>query len=329
MSPFLCLAALFMLTNPANADTVLFSNPCNSSEDFLTSGSAFVDFGAFGDCPSSGSACAKISEHYMQTKSGDIDTTGYTDIALLFDAVFMNWDLNVDAETKFTVKGYHSVSVEEIIMTHSTANGTVLGTAPRSFEYALGSWAENYESMQIQFELSKNGTEASSAVVYIDNIVVKSITNIDGTTTTELVSDSTTTDQSMTSDTDGTTEPTTEPTADPLPLSDSLSAEDQYELVTFGFLAITGFIIIASFIDAHYVPKRRNDFYSGSAVVTASFQTLDLISDIFFGAKMLSWLYTPCTLDQCQRSILHSLCTERQFVADENCNANGVVQGYE
>ncbi len=59
-----------------------------------------------------------------------------------------------------------------------------------------------------------------------------------------------------------------------------------YEIVILLILAILVTIIIASYIDANCIGGRRNDFYRIGALVTASFQTLDLISDCFFCAKM-------------------------------------------
>ena len=62
---------------------------------------------------------------------------------------------------------------------------------------------------------------------------------------------------------------------------------------SIGFGSFSGVIIIASFIDARCIRGRRNDFYSAAALITASFQIMDLISDIFFAVKLMTLSLTP------------------------------------
>ena len=54
-------------------------------------------------------------------------------------------------------------------------------------------------------------------------------------------------------------------------------------------VAVSTLIIIASYIDAYYIGGRRNDFYRSNALISAVFQILDLVSDVFFCLKLLSY----------------------------------------
>ena len=56
-------------------------------------------------------------------------------------------------------------------------------------------------------------------------------------------------------------------------------------------LILTTLVITTSYIDAHCIEKRRNHFYRSSALISAGFQILNLIFDIFFCLKLL--LYHP------------------------------------
>ena len=95
-----------------------------------------------------------------------------------------------------------------------------------------------------------------------------------------------------------TTEPITEPTNAPMTpdstptKSPSISppspivSQRLYGYVVIGFLGFSALVVASSYIDAQSI--RGNDFYSASALVSAAFQILDLISDLFFCAEMLS-----------------------------------------
>ena len=69
-----------------------------------------------------------------------------------------------------------------------------------------------------------------------------------------------------------------------------------YEGIIIGLLCLFSVVIIVSYVDARCIRGRRNDFYSVGALVTASFQIMDLISDIFFSLKM--WSISTVTPDR-------------------------------
>ena len=100
---------------------------------------------------------------------------------------------------------------------------------------------------------------------------------------------------------DPTTDPTIEPTPAPSPrlevvnstesnLSDTtlVSSSKFYQYVVFGLLGLSLLVITVSYVDARCIGGRMNDFYSASALFNATFQILDLVSDLFFCAELLS-----------------------------------------
>ena len=61
------------------------------------------------------------------------------------------------------------------------------------------------------------------------------------------------------------------------------TSDNSYQFIVIGFCGLSFIIIFISCIHG-----RRNDFYSATALISAAFQILDLISDLFFCLKMLS-----------------------------------------
>ena len=112
---------------------------------------------------------------------------------------------------------------------------------------------------------------------------------------------------------DPITDPTADPTTDPIQFQGptpepSLKLEDAnsnlsetatensnefYQYVVIGLLALSFLIITASYTDARCISNRRNDFYSASALTNATFQILDVVSDLFFCAEMYSLSFVP------------------------------------
>ena len=89
-----------------------------------------------------------------------------------------------------------------------------------------------------------------------------------------------------------TTEPTILPTTEPIIAATNKSSRfvshRLYGYVVIGFLGLSSLITAISYIDARCIRGRINDFYSASALINATFQILDLISDLFFCAELLS-----------------------------------------
>ena len=147
----------------------------------------------------------------------------------------------------------------------------------------------NVRSIRISFGVSI-ANENDSITMYLNNIMLYGTLSI----------------------TDPMTEPTTLPTVEPTQstsisptsptafpsefpeatqtqfTSPPIISHRLYGYLVLGSLVLSSLIIVISCIDARCIRGRINDFYSASALISAAFQILDFISDLFFCAEMLS-----------------------------------------
>lgn len=78
-------------------------------------------------------------------------------------------------------------------------------------------------------------------------------------------------------------------------VDDSFDPEIAYEIINIILLSAFTIITISSCIDACCIQRRKNDFYSVTAVLFPALQIADLISDIFFSLQI--WFISTVNLE--------------------------------
>ena len=317
---FICLISGGCAT--LNVHYPLFQDELDSLNQFSTSGTPGVITDTFADCPiiGTGNSCAKLAgpdEVYMATH--EINTVGYMNITLSLDLAFTGWTLDSDNDfgTEFYIRGYpNSIGGYQTIAEFHASD--VNENRSYSLYYALADeWAANSENLIIKFKLES----ANASMVYIDNVEVygDAIPTTESPTEPSAYPSAYPSTEPSHQPTESPSEPTETPTISPtdppsesseipnIPEDDEISnknatasgttstwhAATQYEYASYGFIAFSAVIIITSFIDARCIRGRRNDFYSATALMTAAFQIMDLLSDIFFAVKLLYLLLIP------------------------------------